>query len=1131
MRNKLFIDFFREISRNFGRFISIFFIVLLGTAFFAGLRSSGGDMRISADSYYDDTRLMDIKLLNTLGFTDEDLQDFRKVKDVELVEGGLTKEVLIETGKSELVLRLIAITKGINEPYLLSGRLPKKIDECLVDLSISKFVNYKIGDKITINRDDDVKTTTFTITGFCHLPYYEEIVRGTTTVGDGSIDAFLVIPRENFTLKAYTESYIRVKGVASINTYSDEYKEKINLVKKDFEKLENKIKTRRYENVLSEANDKVKKAERKIKKAEKKLSDAEKKINSGRKKLNKGKRKIQSKKRDIYDAEVRINNGREKLRKATEDIRDGRIKLDEKRELLSNKEEELENAEIKLKKGEGEFNHGREKLNKKLKEYKSGLEKYNSGLLKYNEGLKQYEAGEKAFKEAYTKLEFAEKNGMAQPELRAKLEAERTRLEATKLKLQETKIQLEASKTGLDAGKTAVDKATSELNKRENELNEAKEKIEAGREKLKEGQNTINEKEKDLEEAESKLNSEKARLLKSSKELLDGKEKLRKAKNKLAENKAKFDKEFSKFQGKRPDALREIKKGRRKLKDAKKDILNIEKPDFYVLDRDKMEGYVNFKQNAERMDSIGNVFPVIFFLVAALVSLTAMTRMVDESRMSMGILKALGFNFAILGKYLAYCLLATVTGSIIGIAIGERFLPVLIIKSYGILFTGMPYCLTPLNLKQALLAILAATLSTVLATLISAIRQLFDSPAALMRPLPPPSGRRVFLEKLGIIWKHLNFTQKSTVRNLARYKKRLLMTVIGIGGCMGLLLVGFGLRDSIQEIAKKQYVKIFTYTASATINSKASEKEKEDFANAVKKNNLIKESIRLELVSVNLTKKNKTRNTIMFVPEKIKEISNFLTLKNRITGERFDFPQKGAYISEKTAKMLGAKEGDTIKIRRDGKENSIKIEKIVENYVFHYLFIAPETYKEIYGKAPEYNTVYIKHKTKNEEKLGEELLSHVGCSGVNFVDELQENIDKMLNVLNLVIFVLISSAGLLAFVVLYNLNSINILERKREIATLKVLGFYDGEVASYIYRENMLLTLIGIAFGLAFGSILHQYVIQTVEVDLMMFGRKISIISYILSSIITLAFSLAVNIVMYFTLKKIDMTTSLKSVE
>ena len=1142
MKNKLIVDFFREIARGFGRFISIFFIVMLGTAFFAGLRSSGSDMRISADRYYDDTALMDFKVLSTLGLTDDDLADIRKINGVESVTGAHTKDVVLSAKKAEAVLKLIGLTKGVNEPYITEGRLPKKSDECLVDTEISWFSDYKIGDKITVSSDDDsdlskdLKNTTFTITGFGHLPYYLERGRGTSSVGDGSVDAFLLIPAVNFKSDIYTEAYVKAKGTTGLMTYSKTYEDKVKVIKEEIKSLEDKVNSRRYEEVKLEAEDKLKEANVKLIDGEKKLSDAKKKIDDAKEKLKTGEEKLSKEEKKLKEAKVRLLDGRNKLIKAKNKIKDGEDKIASSKKLIADKEKELKAGESDYTEGVAKLSKAKSELEVGGKEYQAGLKKYNEGKAEYEKNLKAYEEGLMAYTEAKAKLEMAEQAGLATPEAKAKLEEEGGKLEgakvsldAAKTTLDETKKALETSKAKLDAGKDGLAKSEKELYKARAELDSGKKEIEKGKAKIAEQSAKLESGEKEIKESERKLTD-------SEKKYSEGRAKLEEARAKLGDNKKRVEKAEKKYEKELPAATKKLQKGKKKLAKAKRDVADIKEPDFYVLDRNMMESYVSFKQNAERMDSLGNVFPVIFFLVAALVSLTAMTRMVDENRMSMGILKALGFrSSAIAGKYIAYALLATVSGGLIGVALGERFLPLLIIKSYGTLFRGLPYCFTPINYKQAFLALIAAIISTVAATLISALSQLLENPASLMRPLPPSSGRRVFLERIGFIWKRLSFTGKATVRNLARYKKRLIMTVVGIGGCMGLLLVGFGLKDSINEIAKKQYIKIFTYDASITLNSKASEEEKEEVAKAAASYKGVSEEIKIEFFAVDLTHGDKVRNTYLFVPEDTKKIKDFLTLKDRTTGVEYSFPSgDGAYISEKTAKMLGVKVGDSVDIVRDEKKKvSVKIEKIVENYVFHYLFMSPSLYKKLYKEEPDYNTLNIKFDRSkvDEGDLGSRLLSYSGCSGVSFVDELEENIDRMLKVLDLVTFVLIAAAGLLAFVVLYNLNSINVLERKREIATLKVLGFYDGEVAAYVYRENIILTIFGIIAGVVFGTILHQYVIVTVEVDLMMFGRNIGLHSYLMSSLITIGFSILVNIVMYFMLKKIDMTTSLKSVE
>lgn len=1142
MKNKLVVDFLREIAKGPGRFISIFFIVMLGTAFFAGLRSSGSDMRISADKFYDDTSLMDFKIVSTLGITDEDIDDIRKIKGVEYVEGGHTKDVILSTKKAEAVIKLIGISENTNKPYITEGRSPEKSDECLIDNQIMWLADYKVGDTITLSTDDDsdlssdLKNVTYTITGFCHLPYYQERGRGSSSVGDGSVDAFLMIPVENFKSDIYTEAYVIAKNMKGLMTYSKTYEDKIKVIKEDIKGLEDKINSRRYEEVKTEAEKKLKEAEKKLKDGEKKLSDAKKKIDDSKEKIKTGEKKLANEEKKIRDGESKLADGKNKLLKAKTELKNGEEKLASSKNLLKDKEKELKAGEEKYKDGILKLNKAESEINTGEKRYEEGLAKYNAGKAEYEKNNKAYEEGLQAYNEAKAKLDMAEQAGLATPEIKAELAAKKAGLDAAKIKLDTAKLTLDETEKKLAESKAKLESGKSELESGKKELEESKVKLESGKKELTEGKAVIKEKKAELVSAGRKIKENENKLIKSEKELSDGKAEFIKAEEKLARNKEKLEKAEKKYEKELPKANKKLEKGRKKLAKAKRDIADIKEPDFYVIDRNMMEGYVSFKQNAGRMDSLGNIFPVIFFLVAALVSLTAMTRMVDENRMSMGILKALGYrSSAISGKYIAYALLATVSGGIIGIMLGERFLPLLIIKSYGTLFRGMPYCLTPVNYEQALLALVAATVSTVSATLISALSQLMENPASLMRPLPPSSGRRVLLERVGFVWKRLNFTRKATIRNLARYKKRLIMTVVGIGGCMGLLLVGFGLKDSINEIAKKQYIKIFTYDANVTLNSKATEEEKEEVVKAAESYSGIDEALKIQFLAVDLTHGDNIRNTNLFVPEDTEKIKDFLTLKKRTTGVEYAFPTgDGAFISEKTAKMLDVEEGDSVKITRDGKKQvEVKIEKIVENYVFHYLFLSPGLYKKLYGEEPEYNTLNLKFdRTKvDEQKLGSELLSYAGCSGISFVDELERNIDRMLRVLDLVTLVLILAAGLLAFVVLYNLNSINILERKRELATLKVLGFYDKEVAQYVYRENILLTFFGILAGLVFGTILHQYVIVTVEVDLMMFGRNISMFSYIMSSLITVGFSVLVNWAMYFILKKIDMTTSLKSVE
>ena len=570
---------------------------------------------------------------------------------------------------------------------------------------------------------------------------------------------------------------------------------------------------------------------------------------------------------------------------------------------------------------------------------------------------------------------------------------------------------------------------------------------------------------------------------------------------------------------------------------SEEELAEIEDPKWYVYDRSNLPEHDGYGENADRMRAIGKVFPVIFFLVAALISLTSMTRMVEEQRTQIGTMKALGYSkWAIASKYLGYALLATAGGSIIGFLIGEKVLPFIIIYAYGIMYQHIPEILVPYDWSYAIEASLAAVACTMLATVFSCYRELGEQPASLMRPPAPKIGKRVLLEYVGVIWKRLNFTWKSTIRNLMRYKKRFFMTIFGIGGCMALMLVGYGIRDSVFEIADIQYTEIQTYDGNLILQEDLSEDEHRELTESLAQNQDIARFMDAYMKNLILTKDGYERETYVMVLGQPKDSENYVHFHDRKTKEAYELSDDGAIISEKTAKLLNAKVGDTISIKdeKDGNKD-IVIQNICENYMGHYLYLTPKYYEKVYGEKPEYNTVLFSvqdnYTREQMEEAGEKVLARDEVLSLSYMKDIEKRLNDMLKSLNLVIIVLIVSAGMLAFVVLYNLNTINIAERKRELATLRVLGFYNPEVAAYVYRENILLTLIGTIVGAGLGKILHLFIIETVEVPAAMFGRTINLPSYIYSFIFTILFSMIVNGVMYFKLRKIDMVESLKSIE
>ena len=1384
-------DFIREITKNKGRFLSVFFIVLLGAAFFSGIRSVEGDMKVSADRYYDEVNYMDLKVLGTQGLTDDDLADIAKTDGVKAVYGGKTVEVLHDIGESEQVVKLIALTDGVNEPRVVEGRMPEKEDEILVDTQFLKSSGCEIGDQVTFTSgtedplSDSLTGDTFTIVGSATLPYYMDLNRGTGSVGNGSINSFALLLPETFTSDLYTEIYVQADGAQEEASYSDAYDETVKAVQTKIEALEDAACDRRYTAVKTEGQEKIDDAKQQVADAEQKLADAKTELNDGTQQLADAKVTIADKEQELLDGEQTLKDkeqelldGKQTIAEKEQELLDGKQTIaDKEQELLSakatiaDKEQELASGKATLKDKEAELASGkatleakaaelesgkaelnqkadelasgkatleakakelsdgkaqlaeketelasgkkeleekmaqlsaakaeltqkqtelniakeqlseketelntakeqlsaaREELDNKKAETAAGRAQYEAQKAAYEEQKSQYEtakdqlaqlggqlsdveaaqtevagqieaitdqldglteedeayaslleqktaleakqtelaqqlstmqeqktfleqniaafeaasadaearlaaaeaqitdaesqlaaadaqltekeqecaAGEAQIASAKEELESGEaqitealaqlQDGEAQAEAyqkqiedgearlasakaaiadgeaqietnRSKLKDGETQLAAARAQLADGEQQIASYRQTIQSGEAQLAAAKQTISSGESQLAEAKQTIADGETQLAEAKQTIADGETQLAEAKQTIADGETQLAGAKQEIADGKISLADAKQEIADKEKELEDGRAEYEKAKADAEPEIADAKQEITDGEKTLADLKKPTWYVWGRDKVTSTESFGQDASRISNIGKFFPVIFFLVAALVSLTTMTRMIEEQR------------------------------QLAGVVVGEKILPWVIMNAYGMLYTGLPYYMTPLNWEQGGLAILASAACTGVATIAACYKELAAGPAELMRPEAPKNGKRIFLERIGVLWKHLNFTQKSTVRNLVRYKKRFFMTVIGIGGCMGLILVGFGLQDSITAIAKNQFVSLFTYQANAVLNADVDESEKEALQTDLENYSGIDELLEMYCQNIELQTDKKTVDAVLEVPKELTNFNDFYAFRDRKSGEVYEFPTDGgAAISEKTATMLGVKAGDTVQLKKGDDIVDVKISIIVENYVRHYLYLAPDLYEELFGGAPDYNQLLMKYQDTSsnyETALGERIMMYDGVAAISFTSDLIDQIDNMLRSLDIVIVVLIVSAGLLAFVVLYNLNNINITERQRELATLKVLGFFDGEVASYVYRENMVLTLFGIIAGMGIGTFLHHYVIQTVEVDLMMFGRNVFPRSYGWSALITLAFALFVNFMMFYRLRKIDMIESLKSVE
>ena len=1111
-------NFYMEIRRNFGRFISILFIVALGVAFFSGIRASEPSMRLTGDIYFDKSKLMDIKAVSTLGLTKSDVEAVGKVKGVEKAEGAYSADFLNIKNKKQYVLHVMSATQDMNKITVSEGRMPKKAGECLVDDQM----DYKVGETIKLKSGTDdkvtgtLKTDELKVVGKGNSPCYISLSRGSTTIGTGTVSGFVVVSEKTFNLDVYTEMYVQVKGAKELTAYTSAYKKKVKTVKKRIESITEEREKLRKTELTDKAEEKLEKAQKKLDEgkteSQQKLSDAKKQIVDGETQLSQAKDKIENGKSQIQTAGQTINEKQKELDQAKKTYQDGLKQLEQgKRQYEQSKSAyDARNAETQeqIKTGEQGLATYRAELDKGWAGYQT--------LLNTIEALKAQAAG--GTRQQPEPDSESDKKEQLEPDQELL-----QKIQAMELQAQESKKTLDAKEADYKARKSEIDTARQKLESGRAELDQAKAKLDASEAQLASAAASIASGQKQLEAGKEELQAKKLTLKKGETEIAENEEKLADARKEYEDGKKKSEEE--------------IAKGEKKLSDAKEQIKKIKNPKWYIYDRSTLVEYDGFGENANRMRAIGKVFPVMFFLVAALISLTGMTRMVEEQRIEIGTMKALGYgNFSIASKYLGYALLATAGGSILGVLTGEKILPYIIIYAYEIMYPHIPKIYVPYHMSYAIMASAASIVCTMGATLASCYKELAAEPAVLMRPPAPKNGRRVLLERIGFIWKRMNFTWKSTIRNLMRYKKRFFMTIFGIGGCMALMLVGYGVKDSVYEIADIQYDEIQLYDGHIFYKDDVTKTEKEELKDYLKHDTDIQTYMDADMQSVTASKGSKKRSVYQCVLSNPETAGKYIDFHDRKTKESYTLADNGVIISEKTAKLLNVKAGDSIKVKNGTeKSGTVKIAHICENYMGHYIYFTPQYYKKIYGKAAGYNCIMFRTKDGYSEtqvkKAGEKILAKDQVLTISYLHDIKDQLDDMLASLNLVIIVLIVSAGMLAFVVLYNLNSINITERQRELATLKVLGFYDTEVAEYVFRENILLTLIGSIVGVVFGKILHLFVIQTVEVDAAMFGRSIYLPSYIYSFLFTIGFSLFVNWVMYFKLKKIDMVESLKSIE
>lgn len=1072
-------DIFREIKISLGRFLSILCIVAIGVAFFAGIKASAPDMKNSADTYFDKYNVQDIQVYSTIGLTKKDVAAIKKIKGVKSVQPSFSMDTLSQIDSTQMVIKVISygIDQKMNKIRVVEGRMPERENECLVEASSATnklYGTFHIGDTIKLQSGTDealsksLKHTKYKIVGTCYNPNYLSYEKGSSNIGSGTVNSFIYIQNTNVLKNYYIEVDVCVKGAKDLDCYSDEYFDVVDPVLKKIKKISNKQIDARIQSYQSELDEKKQEVNDKFKDTENQFNDAQNKIDSGLSEIQSNELKLQNSKDQInqgwneYYANLQLLDNIPTLQNAIAQIEESEKKLPE---LLSQKEQ-IENGLQQIN-AEGDLNTKRTLIQNAIDFIDIALKK-----------LENYPDSSDA--------------------------------ETIRIKLNEKKELLQGQLSLIDQ---AIAKK-AELEAILPQIQSGIEQIQAGVAKKAELQSQLNQ----LLNAKNELNNAYVSLINGQAQYEDGVSKIEDAKNELNKSIEQLTLSKAEFNIQKHDALRE-------LSDAQLEIDKMEGK-WIVLDRNSHYSYRDYGACADRMDGIAKVFPVFFFLVAALVCMTTMTRMVDEQRNEMGTLKALGYSkLQIASKYIIYALIASILGSILGCSLGMYLFPTVIFNAWNTLYNidQIKFLFQP---GLILLASGSVTGITLLATLYSIYSELIEMPSQLMRPKAAKAGKKILLERISFIWKRLSFLQKVTARNIFRYKKRFFMTIIGIAGCSALLVAGFGINDSISDIVNQQYNVIYHY--DATVSAKTSE-----ITSQIKSLKGVKDVYEEDHLAVTTKIENKDISTTVHIISNDKKFKDFCTLFNG--NKEFDLDDSSVLISQKMATKLNKKAGDTIKIKdANNKVIKAKIKGVFTNYVGHHIYASESLYKSWNTSAKTTHIYLIKSKKttkKFERNLGNKIMNIDGVQSVTFYSSLQKNFKDMIKSISYIVVVLVISAACLAFVVLYNLSNVNISERKREIATIKVLGFTRKEVDAYINRETILLTILGSLIGLGIGIGLHHLIMNLAEMDDIMFGRTINSISYVISFVMTIGFSAIINLFMHKKLNNIQMVESLKAVE
>lgn len=1173
MKSNMWKSTFREIKQSFGRFMAIFAIIALGVGMFAGLKVTRPAMVKTVDRYLKEKQFYDYRILSTLGFEKEDVDALGAKADVRSAEGIVSFDIMANIdGGSDIVLKTYNLPQQINGIELLAGQMPENASECIADSGF--FTEADIGKKLVLskeNEEEDLERFTereFTITGIAQSSAYIQYERGNTSLGNGQIRGFVYLPWESYDVDYYTE--ILVKFDEDFDIYSSKYDSYMEKKDAQWERFAVEAANNRYDRIIAEGQEK-------LDDANVELNDAKQEFADGK---AEGEAELKDAKSELRDALKKLRDGEKELADGKTEMADGRQRMKDSRAQLISAEGEIAADEKKLQDGEKEILANQKLLDEKKAEAEDGRKMLNAGqqeidaqkqqLSEASAGLSQAKGQTTLMKDGLADIEQNLPFTAVVPGVEEQLGAALTELEAGALKLfaalcpgeelpempptekmtleeraallkqqlttldsvlaaQEEAItageaQLTDAQAELDKQRQALDAGEAELAAAQTQLTDAKQEIENGKSELEAGKRQLADGWRAFSDAEAELSKGEQELKDAEKELADG---WKEYKDGLKE----YEDGVQEFNDKIADGEKEIAFAEKKLSDAQKELDDVEEPESFLLDREKNVGYVCFENDSTIVDGIANVFPVFFFAVAALVCITTMSRMIEEQRTQIGVLKALGYSEAtIIGKYLFYSGTAAVTGCLAGFFGGSWIFPNVIWNAYGIMY-DVGGVASVLDWKIGLISLVVSLGCSIGTTYLTCHKELSEVAAELMRPKAPKAGKRVLMERITFIWKRLKFLHKVSYRNVFRYKRRFLMMVIGISGCMGLMLTGFGVRDSVTTLADDQYDEIQVYDMNVTLADEITEETFEKLKKTAGDGSL--EMLPLMEKSIDLTAGGKTKPVTLVTVDETADIAPFVKLKDVAGGELAYPGDMECVICEKLAETLGVGVGDTVTLEDDKHHTmELTVSGVFRNYIMNYVYMTEQTYEQAGNHQAEEKTVYMNlREDQDVHQLSADMMKLDEVAAVTATADTKARFAGMMDSMDLIVGIIILCAAGLAFIVLYNLTNINITERVREIATIKVLGFYKNETASYIFRENLILTSIGALAGLGLGNLFHRFVMMQIRLDQIEFEIRILPLSYLYSILLTFVFAFFINLVMSRKLDRISMTESLKSVD